>query len=491
MPVNLPRDDEEIKYAGVENEDGTTFHMPSKPVGADGVTPLFTDSNPGSMKLTGSNPQDKLIYGAYWNKGSDPTMTRTDAAVDMVANAGVDGQLVKNDFDNAPIWGEIEEVEDEYGNVFIKIPKVYIRKHIGKDFLLEKLSKTKHPGFYLPWCFWDFENNKELDYILVGKHEASLSDDNKLESKPNKYPLINKNIVEFRDYAKANNAIGLKGYQQHDVHVQDLLAVLFHIEFATLNSQSIMQGFTAGRYTDSELATVAETNVNRIIVANATADQYRIGQVISVGTSQGGNQVFYGRTITAIENYDTNNKAILFDGDPVNIAVGNYLYNTGWITGFSKNILAASGSIGSNTDGKYPCSYRGVENIWGNVYKWVDGINIDARQAWVAKNAEDYTSNVFTSPHEKLGYVNASENGYPMDMGFYSKLPFANLPNKVGGSSSTYYSDYYYQNTGQCVALVGGSWYNGSYAGLSLWALSSSSGYRYVNFGGRLLKKAL
>src|SRR5690625_693115 len=71
---------------------------------------------------------DKLIFGAYWDKSSNPSLTRTDAAVGMEADVGIDGQLVQNDFDKAPIWGEIEEVQDSYGNYFMRIPKFYIRK---------------------------------------------------------------------------------------------------------------------------------------------------------------------------------------------------------------------------------------------------------------------------------------------------------------------------------------------------------------------------
>jgi hypothetical protein len=28
-------------------------------------------------------------------------------------------------------------------------------------------------GFYLPWCFWNFTNSRELPYIDVGKYTAS------------------------------------------------------------------------------------------------------------------------------------------------------------------------------------------------------------------------------------------------------------------------------------------------------------------------------
>lgn len=434
----------------------------------------------------------RLIMGVYWDKTSSPIMTRTDASVGLVANVGQDGELVQNDFDNMPIFRDMEEVQDVYGNVFIRIPKFYIQRAEGDTFKRTRISKTRYPNFYLPWCFWDFTNNKELDYILVGKYDASLSVVNKLESKPNTYPLVNKTIVNFRDYAKANNdeANNISGYQQMDIHAHDVISALFEVEFATLNSQSIMQGYTQGQYSSGHLATVAETATNRIIVANAHADLYRVGQTVSIGTSQGGNQIFYGRTITAIDEYDAENKAVTFDGDPADIAVGNYLYNTGWKSGFSRNIAASSGFINAN-DGKYPCSYRGIENPWGSVYQFVDGANINDYQAWVCKNADDYASNVFAAPYEKLSYVNVQSDGYVKQMGSDPSYPFAKFPISVGGNSSTYYSDNYYRDSGQRVALFGGSWAFGSFAGLWCWYLHSSSADARVYVGGRLLKKPL
>ena len=430
---------------------------------------------------------DALIYGAYWNKTSDPTMIRTDAAVDKVANVGVDGELVQNDFDKLPIWGEIEEYEDAYGNKFMKIPKFYIRKRSGKGFYLKQVSKMKHPGFYLPALFRDFENDKELDYAYIGKYEASLSDDNKLESKADRQVLVEKNIVEFRNYAQANG----KGYQQEDIHSIDVLQTLFHIEFATLHSQSIAKGYTQGNYNSGHTITVAESNTNRAIVSNATASAYEVGQTFGIGQQTYHNQVTGdSRLITKIEAYDTDNTAIYFDGNPVNTSVGDVVANRGWITGFSKNVLASSGTIVAD-DGKHPFVYRGIENPWGSVYKWVDGININDRQVWICLDASKYASNVFAEPYERLGYVNHTENGYPTEMGFDARYPFAEFPITTGGNSATYYADYYYQSEGQRVARFGGDWRYGSNAGLSLWYLYDSSGSRNASSGGRLIKKAL
>jgi hypothetical protein len=431
------------------------------------------------------------VYGILWDKGETPTLTRTDASVNMVANIGIDAQVVRNDFDSAPIYRDMVEVEDTLGNKFIRIPKFYIKKTDSTNYKQWQVSPYKHDGFYLPWCFWDFTNSKELPYIDVGKYNASLSG-TKLASVANTYPLINKNIVEFRTYATNNNAGGLLGYQQLDVHVIDILRTLFFIEFGTLNSQAIMRGYTDGQYTSTHLATATEVGANRIVVANAHADLYRVGQAISVGTTQGGNQKFYGRTITGITVVDGSNKAIEFDGDPVDIATGNMLYNTGWKAGFSSNITASSGCIVAN-DGKYPCSYRGIENPFGGVWQFVDGINITDNQAWVAKNAADYASNVFASPYEKLSYVNHNANGYgPVEMGFDSNLPFAEFATNVtGGSTAKHYCDYYYQAAGSRIALFGGSWHGGSIAGLSYWGLPDTSSAADVSLGGRLIRKAL
>lgn len=428
------------------------------------------------------------VYGVAWDKSSNPTLTRINDSVGMVANVGVDGEVVQNDFDFVPIFGEMAEVEDALGNVFIRIPKFYIKKTDGPDFKTWQVSKVRYAGFYLPWCFWDFEKGEELPYIDVGKYTASLSPDNKLQSIPDVPPFVRGNIVQFRDYAKANG----KGYQQLDIHVIDIIRTLMFIEFATLNIQSIMMGYVNCRYgAEADLAEVSESAANRIIINSTSADNYRVRQTISIGTSRYGTNVCYGRVITAIETYDANNKAIYFDGEPVDIAVGNFLMNSGTVNGFSRGIASSSGSIGDNTSGKYPCVWRGIENPFGNIWQFVDGINITDNQAWVAKDAEVYASNLFTSPYEQLGYINANTNGYPKEMGYDRQNPSAELPIALGGGSSSYYSDYYYQEAGQRIAQFGGDWNDGSYAGLSYWSLRDSSSYTHVAVGGRLLKKPL
>lgn len=439
------------------------------------------------LLLNRTSVRSERIYGVSWGKGSSPALTRTDHAVNMVANAGVDGGVVQNDFDRAQIFGEMTTVTDALGNTFVRIPRCYIRKTDGVGYKTWQVSKRQWSAeWYLPWCFWDFTNGRALDYIDVGKYVASLDGSNRLESKTGKYPLVSKNIVEFRTYALANGV----GYQQLDIHVVDLLQTLFYIEFATLNSQSVMAGYTSGQYNAAHVAVATENGANRVILANAQADLYAVGQSIGIGTSLGGQQVFAYRTITSITAYDASNKALIFDGAAVNIAAGNIVYNTGYKSGFSSGIAASSGSVASNSSGKHPHAYRGIEAPWGNVWQFVDGLNINEYQSWVAKDAAQYASNLFAAPYEQLGYVNHNADGYPTAMGHDANLPFAALPTAVGGDSATYYSDYYYRNTGQRIAFVGGGWNYGSRAGVALWSLYDGSGLANLNVGGRLVRKA-
>lgn len=158
-------------------------------------------------------------------------------------------------------------------------------------------------------------------------------------------------------------------------------------------------------------------------------------------------------------------------------------------TGGTDSVVASSGAMGA--DGTYQFMYRGIEDLWGNVYQFVDGVNINDNQAWVCKDARDYASNVFANPYEKLSYINLDTNGWVTEMGYDPNHPYAQFPIKGAGGTTTYYADHYYQDLGQRIALFGGSWSNGSVAGLSVWVLGYSSAHASSSVGGRLVRKPM
>ena len=364
------------------------------------------------------------IYGVSWNHGSSPTLTRTDNAVGMVAAAGVDTNTVVNNFDQAEIYKEIVTITDALGNSFVRIPKFYIEKtDDGSTKATCRISKRPFSAAcYSPLCFGTD------GYAYYGKYPAGKTG-SVLTSVSGVYPYVNDTIVNMRTFAKNNGA----GYQQLDIHAVDMLQVLFTVEFATLNSQSIMNGWVSGTYAGTNLVTVAQTTSNSIIVANAAAALFAVGQPIGCGTALNENQRFYGRNITSIDLYDVSNKAISFDGAAVTTAVGDVLYNIGWKSGACDRIVANSGGITSLSSGLQPFMYRGIENLWGNVYHFVDGINLQANQAWVCSTPASYASNLFASPYVQLSYANIATSGYLEAMNYDANNPYAQFPKTVGG----------------------------------------------------------
>ena len=185
-----------------------------------------------------------------------------------------------------------------------------------------------------------------------------------------------------------------------------------YIEFATLNLQSVMQGFVSGAYSANHVAVVSETNTNRIVISTNHANDFRVGQSIGIGTSTTSNAVAGPRVVLEINDLGGENSEIIFDGDPVNIGEGNVVASRGWLNGFSKNIASSSGYIGTN-DGKYPCSYRGIESPYGDLWQWVDGVNINHKAKGEGCRAR--CQQLFASPYE-CWICKYDTNGYVMQM---------------------------------------------------------------------------
>jgi len=95
------------------------------------------------------------------------------------------------------------------------------------------------------------------------------------------------------------------------------------------------------------------------------------------------------------------------------------------------------------------------------------------------------------SSFEAVSYTNASSGGYAKTMGWDSNHPDVQITTEIGGSSATYYSDYYYQNSGVRTTFAGGALHDGSNAGLFCWSLGVGLGSAYWYVGGRLSRRIL
>lgn len=118
----------------------------------------------------------------------------------------------------------------------------------------------------------------------------------------------------------------------------------------------------------------------------------------------------------------------------------------------------------AGTDGKTAVQYRGIENPWGNVREFVDGINFQNRTAYMCTEPDSYADD--TTENYISSGITLPNSGFIKGFGFSSGFPWAFIPNDNGGSETTYIPDYMYSSSGQNVLNVGGYWTGASGAGL-------------------------
>ena len=155
-------------------------------------------------------------------------------------------------------------------------------------------------------------------------------------------------------------------------------------------------------------------------------------------------------------------------------------------TGATDTVATPTGSPISNTDGKHSCKYRGIENPWGNIYKWCDGISFNGSSVYVCTEPTAYSAGKTTLPYEYYG-TRASSNGFVKTVAPLKEGSLIQYVTAVGADESSYYCDQSYQ--GGAILICGGSWNDGTNAGLWFWnGYLPASGYNDV-LGGRLCYK--
>lgn len=117
--------------------------------------------------------------------------------------------------------------------------------------------------------------------------------------------------------------------------------------------------------------------------------------------------------------------------------------------------------------------YRGIENPFGHIWKYTDGANIQVTTGdsglsilWTTDDPSNFSDTSYTG-YDKKGNI-CRTNGYAKKMLLGEDGDI--VATEIGGSSSTYWCDYYYTYTSanrMQVVLVGGRAGNGSHAGLA------------------------
>ena len=139
----------------------------------------------------------------------------------------------------------------------------------------------------------------------------------------------------------------------------------------------------------------------------------------------------------------------------------------------------------SGTDGKTAVQYRWIENLWGNVFQWVDGFNANGTTAYACTDPSKYADDTLT------GYTNI---GTLPDSGWIKDLTVTDngllIPKTTGGSETTYIPDYMWSSSRWRVLYVGGDWSSGTSAGLLYFNARSTSSRSDSVISARLLCEA-
>lgn len=145
----------------------------------------------------------------------------------------------------------------------------------------------------------------------------------------------------------------------------------------------------------------------------------------------------------------------------------------------------------TGVDGEVSISYRGKEDPFGNIWEFVDGINIEAKGKNVAYWADHgFADDTAAAPYQSTGFTITKQNGYISAFGWSEECDFLFLPAEAIGDSAKPVGDYTWVNpdyNGWLIALLGGRWNCGLGCGLCCWSLSFTSSSRDRSIGSRLV----
>ena len=166
-----------------------------------------------------------------------------------------------------------------------------------------------------------------------------------------------------------------------------------------------------------------------------------------------------------VEYANFNTQAML--GQGITTTGGVYTAVTG-----SSNSLGNASSPSTNTSTQF-MSYRGIENWYGQIFKFIDGVNVNAYVYYVNNNPATFADDVFTGDYVNTGITSVTASGYGKNLVASGKGFVAS--DTSGGSDSTFVPDYFSLGTGARIINFGGhANYGADAGGFSLWAYAAS-----------------
>lgn len=164
--------------------------------------------------------------------------------------------------------------------------------------------------------------------------------------------------------------------------------------------------------------------------------------------------------------------------------------NESELTGATTSLGNGSGFVKNENDFEVP-TYRGEENFYGNIYKWVDGLNYQGgegrRNLYVATHG--FADNTDAEPFQDIGFTLPGGVGYVSAFGYGNEdLDWLFFGSEYSGNSSVPVGDQNHSHfPGWRVARLGGSWLHSESAGGFCWDFNAPSGNSYRSVGSRLV----
>lgn len=156
------------------------------------------------------------------------------------------------------------------------------------------------------------------------------------------------------------------------------------------------------------------------------------------------------------------------------------------------NIGTNGTGTGTGVDGATPIAYRGIENLWGNVYGFVDGYNCLADNSAYRLINRDGTgtfADALAATCEDSTAAPTQTDGYVKNIVYEDLLKYLMLSDgTAGGTAATYlYDQFYAHDVGELnILLSGGSWAYGDKAGVACLHSNDVATVVFTSVGARL-----
>lgn len=364
-------------------------------------------------------------------------------------------------------YGDADYKEDgSMGQVMVYQPKFYYLVcpveydpiDTGIGYHLRKanyyVSEKPRAGFRLHPAFYDASGN-EIDYFLTGAYEGSIYDASASAYLLNDEQVMNTGEDKFSSIAGARPASGSS---------QNLTRP--NIEAMAQNRGTNWHGDLIKQVSAEQMLMIIEMGMMNLQTAIAQG-------VVSLPWTTGS---------------DTTSSYAAATGSTASLGNG---------TGRAEKTTTYEGGVAKEytVDGKTSVCWRGKENFWGNIWKFVYGINIwgngkmGGGQPYICSDFS-FAESKNSGNYEPAGFTVTNANGYISAMGYSTACDWLFIASECLGNSSLPVGDYTYITVnlnGYRIARLGGRWDSGGGAGGFYWGLVNGVGARGRDIGGRLV----